>query len=369
MGGQAHPGYVNHLLSDLPPFNLAGANEDLETAFAACVGEGVERLSQVERPGDISTSAPWAELADNLVPGLIALFAENHEQLGLSQFAHVDWTQARCLRTDKPVLVPADWCLRRAKGKMNLKPRTALSTGVAAGVTFEAAAVRALLELVERDAASLWWLAGQRGRPLAFETPAAREGVRLVQALRQDASYRTTWLLDLTTDLDIPAVAAVSFDADGRGFACGLAARLDLVDAVRAAIFEMGQMELALILAMAKQDQGGECALTEVDRNHLKRASMIDASNCALLHPHGVPSRQSAETGETGLAFLKSAFARCGVEAALVDLTRPEFTIPVVHAFAPVLQPMPPLSGTARLRSALASSGCSTSWNRGVSLF
>src|SRR4029077_15357944 len=104
-------------------------------------------------------------------------------------------------------------------------PGAAMSTGCAAGPSFDAAASRALLELVERDAASLWWIGGHRPRPLAFDDQAMTEGVRLLSSLRQDNRRRASWLLDITSDLAIPCVAAVSVDDDGRGLACGLAAR------------------------------------------------------------------------------------------------------------------------------------------------
>ena len=73
------------------------------------------------------------------------------------------------------VLLPADWCLRRATGQQRLRPRTALSVGVAAGPTFDWAASRALLELVERDAASLWWIGGRRGKAVPLDHPAMAE--------------------------------------------------------------------------------------------------------------------------------------------------------------------------------------------------
>ena len=350
------------------PFSLAGASEELEGAFAACVGEGVERLSQIERQGDIAKAAPWSEIANEIMPTLVALFEENNEQLELSERAPLAWVQARCLGTEKPVLLPADWCLRRAKHKTILKPRTALSTGVAAGASIEAAAVRALLELVERDAASQWWIGGRRGRPLPLEGSAAREAVRLLQVLRQGVQDRATWLLDLTTDLEVPAVAALSFNAQGRGFACGLAARLDMAGAVRAAILEMCQLELALQLAIAKQGQVGADALNEIDRRHLERADKIDADRCILVHPLGLPSDHGPEIGPPCLAALKAAFGRRGIEAALVNLTRTEFAIPVVYALAPALEPMPSRVNTARLRSVIAGSGGAGGWTEGVSL-
>src|SRR5262249_39563187 len=149
----------------------------------------------------------------------------------------IAWVEGNTLGVTDPlglgkhVLLPADWCLRRAPSKIALRPRTALSVGVAAGPSFEWAAQRALLELIERDAASLWWIGGRRGHSVALDHPAMTEIVRLLRVLRQGVCERHTWLLNITTDIGIPALAAMSCGLDGYQFACGLAARATVADA------------------------------------------------------------------------------------------------------------------------------------------
>jgi ribosomal protein S12 methylthiotransferase accessory factor len=57
------------------------------------------------------------------------------------------------------------------------------------------------------------------------------------------------------------------------------------------------------------------------------------------------------------LPAIAGALARCGIDAALIDMTRPEFGIPVVRAVAPALQPMPSDTVTDRLRRVLTECG------------
>ena len=369
VGGQARPDVVAPLLEGEPAFSLAGASENLEEAFAACVGECVERLSQIEREGDVQVTALRAEVGDVVMTSLSTVLDDVERQQGGSTARPIDWVHARCLSTNKPVLLPADWCLRRPRQRMALRPRTALSTGVAAGATIEGASVRALLEVVERDAASLWWNGGRRGRPLAFEHPGMGEAVRLLETLRQNTHGRASWLLDLTTDLEIPVVAAISFDTDGRQFACGLAARLDITDAIRAAILEMCQMELALLIAMAKQEQAGQYTMSDVDQQHIHRADTIDASICALVHPLGAPSNLRRDVPRSDLEQVKAVFQRRRIEAALLDLTRSEMAIPVVCAVVPELEPVPSFTRpTTRLRSTTEEWGGGLPWTQGVPL-
>jgi ribosomal protein S12 methylthiotransferase accessory factor len=62
------------------------------------------------------------------------------------------------------------------------------------------------------------------------------------------------------------------------------------------------------------------------------------------------------------------ALHRIGIEAALVDLTRAEFGIPVVRAVAPALQLMPSALVTDRLRREIAASGGGARHTGGIPL-
>jgi ribosomal protein S12 methylthiotransferase accessory factor len=353
-------------------FSLAGSAELLEDALASCMGEGVERLSQVERPGDVVRECPYREAMHQIMPAALPVIESLLEPGPHHRAIPVAFLRGRAHASDREILVPADWCLRRPISGPLAIPGAALSTGCAAGASFAAAAARALLELVERDAAAIWWIGGRRPTPLAAESAEMAEAVRLLRGLRQKARDRTSWLLDITTDLAIPCMAAVSVDATGRGLACGLAARLAPEQAARAAILEMCQMELALQVVEAKRRERGEQAFNEVDRRHLGRAASIDASCCDLLHPAGCPNGdrgRAARGAESELAALRDAFARSRIEAALVDLTRPETGIPVVHAVAPALQIMPGEWTTERLHHVLERMGGGRRWTNGEALF
>lgn len=215
--------------------SFAGGGEGIEDAFASCVGEAVERLSQFEQTDDAS-SQRIADVTGLLSAPMADLVSQQCQLNGLGSSEAAHWVPARGLATKATSLVPADWVLRRAAYGALRDRTSALSTGAAAGPNWEAAAVRALLELVERDAAALWWLGGRRGCPLAVESNGLGEAVRLAKTLRQNATGRLGWMLDITSDLGIPTVAAISVDANGRGFVCGLAARLSLQEAVRSAM-------------------------------------------------------------------------------------------------------------------------------------
>jgi ribosomal protein S12 methylthiotransferase accessory factor len=281
----------------------------------------------------------------------------------------IAWVVGTLIHTGEEALIPADWCLRRSTTGALAIPGSALSTGCAAGPNFAEAASRALLELIERDAAALWWVGGRRGRPIGLERTAIAEANRSLTVFRQGRRHRITWLLDITSDLGIPCVAALSCSGSGRELACGLAARWSLANAANSAIKEMCQMELARPLLEAKLRQGGENSLNETDRRHLKLSSEISSETCALLHPFGAPALGlTDETAESGYRQLLLVFEQHDIEVALITLTRHDIGVPVVCAVAPNLQKMPGNLRTVRLCNAIAESGGGERWTKGIGL-
>jgi ribosomal protein S12 methylthiotransferase accessory factor len=375
VGAETKPPAVNAGAGAQASFSLSGSGEELEEAFVSCVGEGVDRLAQIECPGDVTVVASLPEIADHVLPSAVAAIERDIINQSMSKATPLAWIGGKQVNTGhdfhscRDVLLPADWCLRRGAGEAGLKPHTALSVGVAAGPSFDWAASRALLELIERDAASLWWTGGRRGKTVPLDEPAMVEIARLVATLRQQTSDRTSWLLDITTDIGIPVVAALSCDREGRQLAYGFAARLSIGEAARAAILELCQTELAILLAKIKRMEIGEERLLATDRAHLERDAMICADRCELLHPLGarLPRYETVST-TPDLSTIEKALARAGMEAALIDLTRPEFEIPVVRAVAPLLQPMPSDIETDRLQHTIRDFGGGARFTNGITL-
>ena len=353
-------------------FNLAGSGLTLEEALASCLGECVERLSQIEHVGDIVERRSLYDAdAAAVAPALRDLMVRHLDATGVDRQSSLDWLAGRALGSGERRLIPADWVLRRSHPGPLFDPATALSTGAAAGQTFADAALRGLLELVERDAAAQWWIAGCRGRPFALEELAGEAFSARVRELRRGCRQRSTWLLDITSELGIPVAAAVSVARDGRSFACGIAARTAMEVAAQAAVLELCQAELGVLLSLTRRRQCDEGRMSEEDRRTLARSMTIDAGRCELLHAIGAPLQHAVavETdAEAGLAAIAEVFARHHLEAVLVDLTRPLFAVPVVRAIAPDLQLLPSSMQTPRLRAALGRHGGGERWTEGIPL-
>lgn len=340
-----------------PSASASGAGMSLQSAFQSCVGEGAEFLSQFERGGDVVARLP-SEAPPQDAPAETPALLAALEPFRCSEGREVDWVAGRRVSDGTSVHLAADVCLRRRAEDRTFAPPFPLSIGCAAGPSRDEAVLHGLLELIERDAVALWWRGGRRGKLVGAED---REHVEqaLLNRIRGASSRRRTWLLDISSDLGVPCVAAISADAAGREVACGFAARLSMATACRAATIEMCQMELGYSLIDMKRRQGGEQALNDRDREHLHRRERLDAS-CPMLQAVALPSLASPRP--PGAVFedlrdLASVLSRAGVEAYEVDLTRPEYGIPVVRVLAPTLQLEPCAIVTERLAAILSATG------------
>ncbi|MGO4831143.1 YcaO-like family protein, partial [Rhizobiaceae sp. 2RAB30] len=190
------------------PFSAGAADLDPGRAYRRCIGEAAETLSQFLRPG--LSPAPSSE-------GLSPSEADAMKALCGPQGNSGGWLPAIRLHDGSRSSVPATLCLR----DVDDAERVGRSLGCAAGITAMAATRSALLELVERDAVALWWRGDLPAGFLPRETIRLAEDEELLQGIRGDRIERRTWFLDLTTDLGIPVVAAVSAHQDGSDMAFG----------------------------------------------------------------------------------------------------------------------------------------------------
>ena len=369
-GAEFDPGLADPLQAGSPLVGVSGVGLSLQEAFQGCIGEGIEYLSQLQTANDVLERPRIGDAAAKLGPqarDFLAAFSAHR----LNANAELSWYPAMRLIDDREVLLPADLCLRRPSAQQEVKPPFPLGTGSAAGISWDAAALRGLLELIERDAASLWWLGGDRGKPIPPGDEAQIMAETLLAQLRQGASARRSWLLDITTDIGVPSVAAISCKSDGFGFAFGLAARPTFKAAVRAAVLEMWQGELAHAVVEAKCKERGEAALNARDRIHRQRATMLNAYRCLLLQPGPECSRQpaiSATDPGAVLRLIADRLAQLGIEVFGLDLTRPQFAVPAARIIAPGLQPLPSEIATPRLAAMIARTGGGTIYTGGVGL-
>jgi ribosomal protein S12 methylthiotransferase accessory factor len=369
-GAEFDPSLADPLQAGSPIVGVSGVGLSPQEAFQGCIGEGIEYLSQLQTGNDVLETSGEADAAAALSPmgqAFLAAFAAHRVRPN----AGLSWYRATRLSDGCEVMLPADLCLRRPPAQQEVKPPFPLSTGSAAGTSWDAAALHGMLELIERDAASLWWQGGNRAASIPPGHEAQIVADALLAQLRQGASARRSWLLDITTDIGVPCVAAISCMTDGFGFAFGLAARPTLEAAARAAILEMCQGELAHTVVETKLRERGEAALNARDQIHRRAATRLNADRCLLLQPGPERPRHLA-IGTTApgavLRLIVGRLARFGIEAFGLDLTRPDFAVPAARVIAPGLQPLPSQIITPRLSDMIAQTGGGLTYTEGIAL-
>lgn len=369
-GAQFDPALADSLHDGSPIVGVSGVGLTLRDAFQGCIGEGIEYLSQLQAATDPLLQPgvdDWGEKLGSNALKLVAALSERRVQPERA----LSWCRATRLADGGEVWLPADICLRRPPAQRDFAPPFPLSIGSAAGPSWDAAALHGLLELIERDATSLWWRGGQLPRSIPPQHEACIVAEDLLRQLRHGAEVqRRTWLLDITTDIGVPCVTAVSCRADGSGFAFGLAARPALATAVRSAIVEMCQLELADAVVAAKRSERGDDALNAQDRIHLQRAA-IDADRCKLLQPVAEQAAHlplHATEARVMFRLIVQRLKELGIETFCLNLTRERFAVPVVRIIAPGLQLEPSQIVTARLQDMIAGTGGGAIYTGGAPL-
>ncbi|GLX97696.1 TOMM precursor leader peptide-binding protein [Herbidospora sp. NBRC 101105] len=197
------------------------------------------------------------------------------------------------------------------------------SNGNAAGSSIEDAILQGFLELVERDAVGIWWYNRTRQPEVVLDDP-------WTDGLRDDYAKlgRDLWVLDLTTDLGIPAMAAVS-TKDGEEVMLGFGAHFDPATAARRALTELGQLLPAA---------------TDLDMRPWWGRVSLRSHPCLL--PDGVAAPH-AYTRNDDLADDVDLIRP--FDPLILDQTRPDIGMPVVKVVVPGLRHFWPRFAPGRL--------------------
>jgi len=235
------------------------------------------------------------------------------------------WMPARRLADDTSVAVPADRVVYPAPGAT-----TGTTTGLALGDDRTDAIRRGLLEVIERDAAMLFWYS--TADPLGLDIADDR-----FQALvdRVSAALDVTPLL-VTQDIDIPVVAVAVHRDEWPAFAIAAAAALDPVTAARDALREAVQNWMELRRMGRADAEGGHARYA--DRPPVVEALLAPDRSvpAAGLGPDPVP------TGEAAVDAIVDRLQAVDIDPIAADLTPPDVAamdLSAVRAIGPGAQP------------------------------
>lgn len=246
---------ANHLFeadADRRSRTCSGKGFSVETARLSALGEAVERYSGSFRSSHTILYGERRGLpGEALDPHALVLYAaDQYAQLPYAAYRDssiLGWVEARSLVTGRLQYVPALAVFMNYPVHAPdeyLFPVT--SNGLAAGPTLGAAVAAAALEVIERDAFMITWLARLEACRLRWENHPDRELVAMCQAYRRRKVE--VQLYRLHTDLNCHVFAAIAVEREPLtpkvvvGLGADLAAHL----AARKAILEVGQVRPSL---------------------------------------------------------------------------------------------------------------------------
>jgi ribosomal protein S12 methylthiotransferase accessory factor len=328
-------------------------------ARASGLCEALERASGVFRGDERRRAARLRDLGDvGIHPNMVMLYsARQYEQrdvwnarkspwtyvpVPFEEEAEIEWTPVWSLTRQEMRYLPTALCYYeypQPKGRAYCKP---CSNGNAAGNTLEEAILQGFLELVERDGVALWWY-NRLQRPAvdldSFDEPYLHQLSPFLKDRQRDL-----WVLDLTTDLQIPVFAALSRRTDGLSerILTGFGAHLDTRLAVLRAVTELNQM-LAWVLGTESQKTSPE-GIDDLETMHWLETATL-ASQPYLVPDACTPPRSASDYPWQCTDDLRDDVLACqalverhGMEMLVLDQTRPDFGLPVVKVIVPGLR-------------------------------
>jgi ribosomal protein S12 methylthiotransferase accessory factor len=208
-----------------------------------------------------------------------------------------------------------------------------------------------VLELVERDAVGIWWY-NRLQRPAvdlaSVDDPYVEQVVDRLDRLERDV-----WAIDLTNDLGIPVVCAVSRrrGADEE-LVFGFGAHVDPATAVVRALAELIQF----LASFEKWGDDAEHRYVAFDEAAATWWGTARLDEQRYLAPLPGPARAASDLPDRSDPDLLVALTTCverigaaGIPVLLLDQTRPDVELPVVKAVAPGLRHMWSRFGPGRL--------------------
>jgi ribosomal protein S12 methylthiotransferase accessory factor len=253
----------------------------------------------------------------------------------IAEDTEFDWSPVWSLTEQRVRYLPTAFLYlgHRTPGRLHC---SADSNGCAAGNTREEALQQGLCELIERDAAGIWWYNRVRRAAIDIDDFDGPDWEATRAFYRRER--REVWLLDLTNDIRVPTVIAVSRAADGdeEQILAGLGTHLDVSIAAMRAVSEMNQMFSALDLL--RRGTGLNAALA----SWLSDATI---ANQPYLGPaSGEPRRRRDFDDRSGadivddIRAIRETIEARGMTVLACDQTRADVGLPVVKAIVPGLR-------------------------------
>ena len=335
----------------------AGKGRTDAQAKASAFCEAIERYSGVFQGDEYTIKSSYQQLGDKAIhPNHCMNFSQNQYENRIEWNAkcgsffqrvpepfdetrEIDWTPVWSLTKREFKYLPTAYCYF-GYPQPPQPDCWADTNGCAAGNTLEEAILQGFMELVERDSVALWWY-NQISRPKvdleSFDEPYFQDLVNYYRSIN-----REIWVLDITSDFNIPAFAAVSrrCEREVEDIILGFGAHFDAKLAVQRALTEVNQLLPPVLTANADGTTQYASSAEVPVINWWKTATLKN-------QPYLVPSSQippklyfdypriNNEDLLEDIKLCQQIVEQKGLEMLVLDQTRPDIGLRVVKVIVP----------------------------------
>ena len=328
-------------------------------ARASAMGEALERYATQVHGDESRIRATYADIQDKAIDPEV-LISFSHKQYAdrqmwrkkaetayvpepLDKSIEIDWTPAWSMTQNQWKHVPSAYVYYNYPSDRGGLFFNGDSNGVAAGNCLEEALLQAFFELIERDAAGIWWYNRIQPPGIAIDSFNISYANNLQNGLARQGY--DLFCLDLTTDIHIPAVAAVAVHAENpeEDPMIGLGAHFDIQVALVRALSELGQSWN--LRSSFKVNQ----YYRKIDGRRLSDMTFIRPDPKTPLRGRDSFTSFSTDDFLTDIEQCVQIMQQYDLEMLVIDLTRPDIGLYVVRVIVPGLAHFWPRFGINRL--------------------
>jgi len=315
----------------------AGKGATKPQAKASAMMEAFERYSAEKQESDDEKiiCGSLQEMDECIDPLSLILPAKSRDTAKID----IDWVKAIDAGNDTECLVPANAVYHPYQSTNGISLFKSSTNGLASGNVLEEAVFHGIIEVVERDAWSIFEATRQPKMEVDCtdtENPLIRDVLYKFRKAGVEVK-----LVDLTADVEITTMAAVSDDTvlkDPALLTLGVGTHLDPEVAALRALTEVAQSRATQIHG-TREDTTRAVFMRKAGYERMKRINRHwfgESQGTITLSDIENKSQKSFKDDiETSLELLE----KCGFDNVLyTDLTRPEIQIPVVRVIIPGME-------------------------------
>jgi len=334
-----------------------GKGKTDKEAKVSGLAEAIERYSGTYTGAELGVKGKYSEMGESAIhPYALMNYSESqyrdrqqwNQQHHFIQWVpdffdeerEIDWTPVWSPNAKTFKYVPTAYCYFGYP----LPPEQCFcwadTNGNAAGNTKEEAILQGFMELVERDAVALWWYNRIPTPGVAIETfndPYLQNLKIYYKTLDRDF-----WVLDITTDLNIPTFAAISrrTNKQPEDILFGFGAHFDPKIGLSRAVTEMNQM----VFLSKVGNRQGKATFSRQDMQNWCETATLENQPYLAPNPRAVPKTYSdyprywKDDLRDDVLNCVEICAKHGLEMLVLDQTRPDIGMSVVKVMVPGLR-------------------------------